>query len=356
MRFGEWLTNLLARRLAKKLPELEERLGETSSHLQELREMTERLLIAEEEVQLLSKAVAQMQDALVLVKDNLVHYVNRAFCDLYGYTENEIVGHSTIELFAGSSDEHKELGEQFKRVFRSSDGLAILEYQDKRKDGSVFWASTTAGIVSTQQGLYWVSTIRDITLRKRAEAELRKHRDHLEESVKERTAELQQVNAELQIRNRISDIFLTIPDDEMYGEVLQVILEATKSEHGVFGYIDEAGNLVCPSMTRTIWDKCQIPDKTIVFPRGTWGGIWGRSLVEKKTLYSNEPFRTPEGHIPMLRALVVPIVYRGEVIGYLLVGNKVTDYHDGDVQLLETIANYIAPVLRARLQRDRARV
>ena len=153
----------------------------------------------------------------------------------------------------------------------------------------------------------------------------------------------------LRIRNRIANIFLSTPDDKMYGKVLKMVLEVMESKYGVFGYIDENSALVCPSMTRDIWDQCQIPDKNIVFPRDTWGGIWGRSLIEKKARYSNEPFNVPEGHVPVTRALDVPIIYQGEVIGNLLVGNKETNYVEGDQELLEGISQYIAPVVSAQL-------
>ena len=164
---------------------------------------------------------------------------------------------------------------------------------------------------------------------------------------------LQGSEKKLKMRNRIANIFLTTTDDKMYGEILGVALEAMKSKYGVFGYIDENGALTCPSMTRDIWDQCQIPDKDIVFPRDTWGGIWGRALIEKTARYSNEPFKVPEGHVPVTRALDVPIIYQGEVIGNLLVGNKETNYVERDQELLEEISGYIAPVLSARLQRDK---
>jgi len=163
---------------------------------------------------------------------------------------------------------------------------------------------------------------------------------------------LRKSERELAIRNRISNIFLTVPDDEMYGEVLQVLLEAMESRYGVFGYIDENKDLVCPSMTRAIWEQCQVPDKTIVFPRESWGGIWGRALIEKKSLYANEGLRVPEGHISIQRVLVVPIMYHGNTIGLLEVANKATDYDEQDQRFLETIADHIAPVLYARLQRE----
>ena len=73
----------------------------------------------------------------------------------------------------------------------------------------------------------------------------------------------------------------------MYGEVLQVVLEAMDSRYGVFGYLDQDEALICPSMTRDIWDERQIPDKDTVFPRESWGGIRGRALNEKKVRCSN---------------------------------------------------------------------
>ena len=158
---------------------------------------------------------------------------------------------------------------------------------------------------------------------------------------------------ELRIRSRIAGIFLTVPDDEMYGEVLQVLLETLESKYGVFGYVDENGDLVCPSMTRDVWDRCQISDKDIRFPRETWGGIWGRALVERRTLYSNEGLRVPDGHIPIQRVVCAPVVHQSHTVGILEVANKATDYDEKDVQLLETIADRIAPILHARLQRDR---
>jgi len=164
---------------------------------------------------------------------------------------------------------------------------------------------------------------------------------------------LQQSERELTIRNAIANVFLTASDEEMYEQILQFIVEAMGSRYGVFGYIDEAGDMVAPSMTRDIWDECQIPDKDIVFPRETWGGIWGRAMIEKKTICSEGPFHVPEGHIPMLRAMAVPIVHQGELIGLIAVANKATDYDEKDRELLERIVDYVAPVLRARLQRDR---
>ena len=176
----------------------------------------------------------------------------------------------------------------------------------------------------------------------------------IEASVGKQSQEALRTSKEnLQIRNRIANIFFTISDDNMYGKVLEVVLDVMKSKYGVFGFIEENGALVCPSMTRDIWDQCQISDKDIVFPRNTWGGIWGKCLAEQESLFSNGALNVPEGHLPIERALVVPIIYQGETIGMLLVANKGKNYGEKDLELLEEISKNIAPVLGARLQRNR---
>jgi signal transduction histidine kinase len=158
---------------------------------------------------------------------------------------------------------------------------------------------------------------------------------------------------ELALRHQIANIFLTVSDEDMYWQVLKVILDATESKHGVFGYIDEQEALVIPSMPRDIWKKSQITNKTIIYPREAWDGTWGRALVDKKSFYVNEDLHAPHGHIPIKRVVCAPIIHRGKCIGLLEVANKMTDYGQEDVQLLESLGNQIAPILNARLQRDR---
>jgi len=164
---------------------------------------------------------------------------------------------------------------------------------------------------------------------------------------------LRESERKLRIYNKISNIFLLASHEDMYSEVLTIIRTVTKSRLGIFGYIDETENWVCPSLTRDVWGQCQVPDKHIVFPKEKWAGIWGQAMLEKRTLWSNEPFKTPEGHVPITCAMAVPILYAGQLIGNIALANKETPYDEADVALVETIAKHIAPILSSRLQRDR---
>lgn len=158
----------------------------------------------------------------------------------------------------------------------------------------------------------------------------------------------------LRVRERIARILLSRENEaEVYSAVLEVVQEALQSKYGIFGYIDEEGVLVCPSMTRDIWKECQIPEKTHVFPRKTWGGLWGRVLTQSETLYSNGPFTTPLGHVPIESALAAPIIHEGEVIGLIHVANKRSGYDERDRELMEGIGDFVAPVLAGRLRAQR---
>jgi hypothetical protein len=156
------------------------------------------------------------------------------------------------------------------------------------------------------------------------------------------------------VRDRISRSFLTASDNDVYGEVLDAVLNAMHSPSGVLGYLDENGNLVCPSGGREILGQSFMADgSATVFPRSSWLGIWGRSLLEGRAFYSNTGSHKLEGNAPVERALSVPLINRGCVIGLLSVVNKAGDYDEADKARLEDIAGFVAPFLDARLQRVR---
>lgn len=210
--------------------------------------------------------------------------------------------------------------------------LYDTEYRIRRHDGEYRYLAVRGVPVLEKDGSIreWVGTCNDITGQRHAE----------------------QIIA---LDNQIARCFVTISDEGMYAEVLQLVLKEMKSTYGVFGYLDEQGALVVPTMTRDVWDKCQIPDKDIVFPREKWGdSTWPQAIREKRTICQNEvSTKSPQGHIPMYRHISLPILFQGAVIGLIQVANKADDYNEKDVALLTMIANTVAPILHARLQRGR---
>ena len=165
--------------------------------------------------------------------------------------------------------------------------------------------------------------------------------------------QLQRSESELAVMNKIAQMFLTIPDEEMYGMVLDIVRDVLDSPYGIFGYISEEGDLVIPSLTHEIWQECKMQGKTIVFPPHTWGdSLWGRAISDRRPYYSNRSFKVPEGHIPVTGFLTVPLIFQGKTVGLISVANRKDGYSDKQRQLLENITNFISPILNARRQRD----
>lgn len=237
------------------------------------------------------------------------------------------------------------------------DGMSALRLaQQWAGDVPVIFVSGTMGEDAAIEGLtegatdyvlkHKLSRLVPAVRRALHEAENRRERKRAEEA-------LQVSERRKTILNQIANIFLTVPDDEMYAGVLAVVLQAIKSEFGLFGFIAENGDLVIPSFSRGIWNECQVSDKSAIFPPAAWGeSLWGKAIREKKPLCSDGPFHTPAGHIHINSFLTVPIVFGNETIGLISLANGEQNYTGGDKDLLDNIAKNISPILNARLQRD----
>lgn len=159
----------------------------------------------------------------------------------------------------------------------------------------------------------------------------------------------------LALRNRISNLFHVQQDQQVFGLVLELILKEFESPYGVFGYLDRDGSLIQPSMTWDVWDQCRVEDKQIVFPPETWGdSLWGHTLRDGMSRIANRSFQVPAGHVPINRAMFAAIKIGSQPIGNLTLAGRDRDYTTEDISFLEDIAEVIAPILKARLDRMNA--
>jgi PAS domain S-box-containing protein len=82
-------------------------------------------------------------------------------------------------------------------------GSHFFDWKHKRIDGEEFFANVLLTKIELYGEIVLQATVRDITEQKRAEEELAKHREHLEELVKERTKELEEKNEKLAQFNKL---------------------------------------------------------------------------------------------------------------------------------------------------------
>jgi signal transduction histidine kinase/DNA-binding NarL/FixJ family response regulator len=164
---------------------------------------------------------------------------------------------------------------------------------------------------------------------------------------------LEKSQFELMTRNEIAYAFLNYDDDEVFDTLLNTLLKNFKKKYGFFGYIDPQGNLVCPTMTKDIWDLCDMPDKTMVFPKEQWGGVWGDALKNSMTTFKTGNLNVPDGHISLKSAVSVPIEHKGELIGlFSLADSDKVKIQQSEIDILNRVADYIAPLLKSFLERN----
>lgn len=248
--------------------------------------------------------------------------------DITGYSLNEVEGKDWFYTFLPKNEieETRELFQKDITGMQTKGNISALLTKDGRKL-QIEWYDTIQK--DTQGNIFALLCMGiDVTIRETNKKILALHAD-------------------------IASIFVTSADDEILNDVLNLVLKALESPFGAFGYLDKNGDLIIPTMTRQVWDKCQMEDKSIVFPKQTWGdSSWVHSLNEKRAIYSNkESTNIPKGHITIQRHIAMPILFNGESIGLLQIANKLTDYTDADIKSINLIAQHISPLLMAHLQR-----
>lgn len=153
---------------------------------------------AEETRQLLAAIVESSDDAILgKTLDGTIVSWNKGAENLYGYTFAEINGKPLSLLIPPDyADDFPEIMDRLRR------GERVQHYETvrQRKDGTRIDVSLTASVIKNASGnIIGASVIaRDITRRKQAEEQLRQLNEELEQRVRQRTAELETANKELE--------------------------------------------------------------------------------------------------------------------------------------------------------------
>jgi PAS domain S-box-containing protein len=118
--------------------------------------------------------------------------VNEKTCEMSGRTREEVRGKLSISAISADMPPYtqKEVLEWIRKA--SHDGPQLFEWQARHKDGTVFWVEVNLKRARIGNKDRILAVVRDITKHKTMEEELKKHRDHLDTLVAERTAQLRQ--------------------------------------------------------------------------------------------------------------------------------------------------------------------
>lgn len=95
---------------------------------------------------------------------------NQAFLDTTGYSREEVIGRTTLELEMWANPRDRE---QLLAILRQTGHCRNLEAQFRKKDGRLFWGQMSASVIDIEEEPCILSLSRDISAAKRAEEEIR---------------------------------------------------------------------------------------------------------------------------------------------------------------------------------------
>lgn len=142
------------------------------------RDVTERRL-AEDALRMLTSAVEQSPVILMITSpDDIIEYVNPKFCEVTGYTAEEVVGRSPALLKSGDMSP-----EAYAHMWATmKDGCTWSgKFRNRRKSGELFWVSASISPVKNTAGeiTHYIGLQEDITERIAAEEEARDHQQQM---------------------------------------------------------------------------------------------------------------------------------------------------------------------------------
>jgi PAS domain S-box-containing protein len=150
--------------------------GECIGAIESIRDMTD-VKLTDEKLRANEAIITSMFNAdpagVTLTVGNVFQRVNRSFCKLSGYTEEELLGHTTDFVFT-DSQESRRARETVYASLKTAD-VASTECRGMRKDGTVIdILLQSSPLHPGRPDLGLISAIMDITDRKRIEEDLKK--------------------------------------------------------------------------------------------------------------------------------------------------------------------------------------
>ena len=144
--------------------------------------------------------------------------------------------------------------------------------------------------------------------------------------------------------------------EELLQKTVDEVCTLTQSPVGFYHFVepDQKTLTLQAWSTRTVKEFCKAEGKFLHYPIDQ-AGVWVDCVHTKRPVIHNDyaslPHKKglPEGHAPVIRELVVPILRAGRVVSILGVGNKPADYTKKDVE----ITTYLADVAWEITERKR---
>ncbi|MCU0702400.1 MAG: response regulator [Fimbriiglobus sp.] len=151
------------------------------------------------------------EGVLVTSSGGVIEEANKAAGRMFGTTPEGLIGRAVTSLLRNPND--LPAAQESDTVAGAASGSRTLEaVQGMRPDGSDFWLEMNLKPVPLRDRVVMVCVLRDITQRREAEDRIRKLNEDLDTRVKQRTAELEEANAKLEVALRQAEAAVRAKD------------------------------------------------------------------------------------------------------------------------------------------------
>ena len=305
---------------------------------------------------------------ITLSDKGLILQANLTFAEMLGFPKAGLINQP---LSAYIVEEDQDIYFLHRRKVLETRKKQCCELRLRIQSAEPFWVQMESVPVESpdSEGGRIRSALSDITERMRAEEELRKHREYLEELVGERTSDLARANRVTQGINEIFQKALTCETEkQLGGKCLAVAARLTDSKISVFVEFNSAGLEDTTTISDLGWDACDmaVANAEQSIKNMEIRGIDLSTIREGKSRIVNGDEmagRTgrgglPEGYPEISAFLGVPLKREGKTIGMIGLGNKEGGYELVDQEAIETLSVAIVEVMvrnRAELLLSNAR-
>jgi len=212
----------------------------------------------------------------------------------------------------------------------------VYEGFHRRQDGNIFPVEVSVNLIQVEGQNYCQEIIRDISERKRAEAEIKLNEARLASLVKIAQYEFESIQ-------------------DLLDFTLNEAVALTGSKLGYIYSYDKATR----QFTLNAWSQDVMQACTIIEPQTIYHlaktGLWGEAVRQARPIMVND-FQAPhalkkgypEGHAELYKYLTIPVFSGERIVAVVGVANKASDYDDGDVRQLTLMMDGVWKIVARR--------